>query len=270
MKGIKDMKLGKDCFQTRGEAGVSLIEMTIAMVILSIVISSAYSVVGAFFKQSVSLSSTYNAQDQVQLVTEGLTSDLRAAVTPQTTLAVNPAFSSAQPVPTEANPTTFFASLGAKVSIPGVSDNSYPSKVSIYLVPTSSARSSLFLSVTPPSAPISANGTATYGQSVYQSELASDVVSNPDGMPLLTYCSPSVFVAGNPLAPGENLGLISNSGSSGPVADSLLGYIATVNLELTVQAPGGMPITAKQVITMENYDLNPSPSVSLPQGGASC
>lgn len=104
----------------RGDAGFSLIEMVVAVAVLGVVITAAFTTLDFFQSEAVTATNGFTAVSQGQLLIEQLGKDIRAAValTPTTspfTLAT-------------ASQMTLYSNLG---------DPNGPTKLNIYLTPTS-------------------------------------------------------------------------------------------------------------------------------------
>ena len=87
----------------RPEGGHTLIELLVAMSLLSLVTASAFGAVIVMQNQAVATTSRFTAEGEGQTIADRITKDLRTAVAPNTTTA---AFASAA-----ANDVVFYASL---------------------------------------------------------------------------------------------------------------------------------------------------------------
>jgi prepilin-type N-terminal cleavage/methylation domain-containing protein len=100
----------------RPESGYTLIEMLIAMTLLSIVVAAAFSVVSVMQRGAVTTTNRFTAEGEAATIADRITKDLRAAVTASATGA---AFASA-----DVNDVTFYANLA---------DPNGPTKLHAYL-----------------------------------------------------------------------------------------------------------------------------------------
>src|SRR5690348_14265825 len=87
----------------RSEGGFSLIELMVAMTLLSLVTAAGFGTVIEMQHQAMLTTDRFTAEGEAQTITDRITKDLRTAVAPSSTEA---AFASASP-----NDVTFYASL---------------------------------------------------------------------------------------------------------------------------------------------------------------
>ena len=85
------------------ERGFTLVEVMVATSLLSVVLASAFGVLGVMQNQSVKTSDRFSATSEAQTIADRITKDLRTAVAPSSTAA---AFASA-----DQNDVVFYANL---------------------------------------------------------------------------------------------------------------------------------------------------------------
>jgi prepilin-type N-terminal cleavage/methylation domain-containing protein len=94
------------CYRARrrsGESGYTLIEMMIAMGLLSVVLASAFGVVSRMQRAAMLTTNRFTAEGEAQTISDRITKDLRSAVA---TSATGAAFAAA-----DQNDVTFYANL---------------------------------------------------------------------------------------------------------------------------------------------------------------
>ncbi|MGH9103283.1 MAG: PulJ/GspJ family protein [Acidimicrobiales bacterium] len=102
----------------RAQAGVTLIELLVAMSMLGVIMGAAYTSVMSFQHQEVVTTQAFSAESEAQLIMDELTKDLRTAV---------PLSPTSSPfVTTAPDQVTFYANLG---------DPNGPTELDVYLVP---------------------------------------------------------------------------------------------------------------------------------------
>ena len=113
--------------RSRSQGGYTLIEMMIAMGLLSVVIASAFNVVSRMQRSAMLTTDRFTAEGEAQTIADRITKDLRSAVT---TSATGAAFAAA-----DVNDVTFYANLA---------DPTGPTKLRAYLTLQSGTNVYLF------------------------------------------------------------------------------------------------------------------------------
>jgi prepilin-type N-terminal cleavage/methylation domain-containing protein len=210
----------------RSEGGYTLIEMMIAMSLMSLVTAAAFGVVNVMSNQAMAASDRLTAQGEAQTIADRITKDLRTAVAPSAPTA---AFASAG-----VNDVVFYASL-SDLSTGGQG----PTRLHAYtsLVPGTS----IYVFHEDATQPIVVNGNYTY---------TSTPVSRIDGeyidtsKPIFTYWDS----AGNPIPATPQI-----------IDAPTLQSIDAVGITLRVRVHAHSPVVVISTrIHIRNVDYNPN------------
>jgi prepilin-type N-terminal cleavage/methylation domain-containing protein len=208
----------------RSESGFTLVELTVAISLLSLVTAAAFGTVIEMQHQAVLTTDRFTAEGEAQTIADRITKDLRTAVAPSSTQA---AFASAS-----ASDVTFYASL---------SDPNGPTKLHAY-VSAAPGNVSVFHEDSTAPDPGGTPGNYTYNQ--------NPTVTRIDGR-YLDSTQPVVFTyydsSGNAIDPSTLTTL------------AALRSIDAVGVNLRVRVRPGSPVVViNTLIHARNVDYNPN------------
>jgi prepilin-type N-terminal cleavage/methylation domain-containing protein len=183
------------------QAGFTLVETLITVLVMSIVLAAAFPVLPVFFRESNIVSNTYQSVDQLVLASEVVTRYAHEAVSPSST--TNPFLTA------NANSTTFYANTGKATG---------PEKLVMQVSTVGTARTfgvNLYVA-NANSCPITGtSGTAcTYGANTQSFLLINNLTNGTAGSPVFTYTLEGGEVCAGP-PPGSATTSLSSNANNG-------------------------------------------------------
>lgn len=188
----------------RGEAGFTLVETLITILVVSIVLVAAFPVLPVFFRENNIVQNTYQSVDQLVLASEVVTRYADEAVSPSST--ANPFLAA------NANSNTLYANTGKATG---------PEKLVMQVSTVGAARTfgvNLYVA-NANSCPIAGtSGTAcTYGSNTQSFLLINNLTNGTPGSPVFTYTLQGGEVCAGP-PPGSSTTSLSSTAASGATA----------------------------------------------------
>jgi len=208
--------------RARSEAGYTLIESMIALMLLSVVIAAAFGVVSSMQRASELTTDRFTAEGEAQTIADRITKDLRSAVQ---TSATGAPFAAA-----DINDVTFYANLG---------DASGPTELHAYLTQQPGTGVYLFHEDAIKADPGGSTGNYTYIHNPSITRIDGKYIDT--SQPMFSYFDSS----GAPIPT--------------PVASSKLASIDSVQINLRVRVTPISPVVVMSAtVHIRNTDYNPN------------